>query len=96
MSAIIDFGCAAIGDPACDLVIAWTYLAERAREIFIDTLPLDADTWLRARAWALWKATYALTQMSDISQPDAQMQLRIVREVLAGVGLQSQREGNAA
>lgn len=30
------FGCGgSIGDPACDLVIAWTYLSGKAREIFI-------------------------------------------------------------
>ncbi len=62
LSAVIDFGGVAVGDPACDLVIAWTYLSGRARDIFMQErnlgMDLDADTWLRARAWALWKATY--------------------------------------
>ncbi|WP_162902401.1 aminoglycoside phosphotransferase family protein, partial [Facilibium subflavum] len=35
LSGVIDFGGMAVGDPACDLVIAWTYLTDKAREIFI-------------------------------------------------------------
>ena len=34
----IDFGGTAMGDPACDLVIAWTYLSGKARDIFINTM----------------------------------------------------------
>ena len=64
-SAVIDFGGAAVGDPACDLVIAWTYLKGKAGKIFIDEMNLIPDTWLRARAWALWKATFELCQMAD-------------------------------
>jgi aminoglycoside phosphotransferase (APT) family kinase protein len=65
LSAVIDFGGAAVGDPACDLVIAWTYLSGKAREIFISKMDMDTDTWLRARAWALWKATFELCQIAD-------------------------------
>ncbi|WP_269208673.1 hypothetical protein [Rickettsia rhipicephali] len=42
-----------IGDPACDLVIIWTFLQNEAREIFKEQLALDDDTWARARGWAL-------------------------------------------
>jgi aminoglycoside phosphotransferase (APT) family kinase protein len=65
LSAIIDFGGMSLGDPACDLVIAWTFLQGKARDIFINTMDLDADTWLRAKAWALWKATFELCQIKD-------------------------------
>ena len=50
LSGVIDFGGTAMGDPACDLVIAWTYLSSRARDIFAAEMRLDNDTWLRARA----------------------------------------------
>jgi aminoglycoside phosphotransferase (APT) family kinase protein len=30
LSAVIDFGCSAVGDPACDLSIAWTFFSARA------------------------------------------------------------------
>jgi aminoglycoside phosphotransferase (APT) family kinase protein len=78
LSAVIDFGGAAVGDPACDLVIAWTYLSGKAREIFISDMAMDSDTWLRARAWALWKATFELCQIADKNSPEAQLQKRII------------------
>lgn len=81
LSAIIDFGGMALGDPACDLVIAWTYLKEKAREIFIEEMALDEDTWLRARGWALWKATYELCQIKDKNSAEAFVQKKIVDEL---------------
>jgi len=48
--AVIDFGCMGIGDPACDLVIAWTFFDGKARQIFKNSVGLDPDTWTRARA----------------------------------------------
>jgi aminoglycoside phosphotransferase (APT) family kinase protein len=82
LSAVIDFGGAAVGDPACDLVIAWTYLSGKAREIFISTMDMDSDTWLRARAWALWKATFELCQISDKNSSEAEVQKQIIAEVI--------------
>ena len=82
LSAVIDFGGAAVGDPACDLVIAWTYLSGKAREIFISKMNIDPDTWLRACAWALWKATFELCQIADKNSPEAGLQKRIIVEVI--------------
>ena len=84
LSAVIDFGGAAVGDPACDLVIAWTYLSGKAREIFISEMDMDSDTWLRARAWALWKATFELCQITDKRSHEAEAQKRIIDEVANG------------
>lgn len=84
LSAVIDFGGAAVGDPACDLVIAWTYLSGKARKIFISEMEMDRDTWLRARAWALWKATFELCQITDKNSADALLQKRIIDEVING------------
>ena len=84
LSAVIDFGGTAIGDPACDLVIAWTYLSGKAREVFIYEMDMDEDTWLRARAWALWKATFELCQIADKNSHDAALQKRIIDEVIGG------------
>lgn len=82
LSAVIDFSGAAVGDPACDLVIAWTYLSGKAREIFMSGMNMDPDTWLRARAWALWKATFELCQIADKNSPEADLQKRIIDEVM--------------
>jgi aminoglycoside phosphotransferase (APT) family kinase protein len=56
LSAVIDFGCAAIGDPACDLTMAWTFFTRDSTEQFQRGLGYDRDTWARARGWALWKS----------------------------------------
>lgn len=61
LAAVIDFGACGVGDPACDLAIAWTLLSAASREAFRARIDLDAGTWARGRGWALWKAltTYA-------------------------------------
>jgi aminoglycoside phosphotransferase (APT) family kinase protein len=84
LSAVIDFGGTAVGDPACDLVIAWTYLSGKARETFISEMDMDVDTWLRVGAWALWKATFELCQIADKNSPEADLQKRIIYEVMNG------------
>ncbi|MFF1817667.1 aminoglycoside phosphotransferase family protein [Kribbella sp. NPDC058245] len=56
LSAVIDFGTSGVGDPACDLVIAYTFFTGSSREAFRAAVQQDADTWARARGWALWKA----------------------------------------
>ena len=58
--AVIDFGTCGVGDPACDLVIAWTVLSEAERGVFRDAVALPDDAWARARGWALWKALVTL------------------------------------
>ena len=57
LAGVVDFGCSAYGDPACDLTIAWTFLAGAARDRFITRrLPVEPSAWAPARGWALWKA----------------------------------------
>lgn len=56
LSAVIDFGTSGVGDPACDLVPAWTMFEGEARSAFVAAVGLDDATWSRARGWALWKA----------------------------------------
>ena len=62
LSAVIDFGCSAVGDPACDVVIAWTFFFGDSRAAFRDRLRLDDRTWARGRGWALWKAAITLAK----------------------------------
>ncbi|HWM21359.1 MAG TPA: aminoglycoside phosphotransferase family protein [Ilumatobacteraceae bacterium] len=64
LRAVIDFGCSGVGDPACDLVMAWTFFDDESRVVFRDTLALDEATWSRARGWALWKAVVTVVHAS--------------------------------
>lgn len=68
LAGVIDFGSSAVGDPACDLVIAWTYLDPAVRAVFRDGLALDRDTWNRAKGWALWKALITLDEQPTLAQ----------------------------
>ena len=60
LHAVIDFGCCAVGDPACDLVAAWTIFDAGSADAFRKRLQLDDAAWQRARGWALWKALITL------------------------------------
>ncbi len=82
LSAVIDFGGLAIGDPACDLVITWTLFEGESREIFREMLPLDAGTWARGRAWALWKALIIAAGITQTNAAEGAKCWRIIDEVL--------------
>ena len=82
LKAIIDFGNLGIGDPACDLAIAWTLFKAESREAFRATLPLDTGTWARGRAWTLWKALIVAAGFSSTNAAEAKNPWRIIDEVL--------------
>ncbi|WP_328782664.1 aminoglycoside phosphotransferase family protein [Streptomyces canus] len=64
LSAVIDFGTMAVGDPACDMIAAWQFLDADTRAVFRSVLPVDDATWARGRAWGL---TGALPSRSDLT-----------------------------
>jgi len=68
LSAIIDFGCCAVGDPACDLAIAWTAFDGRSRDVFLSGVGCDPVTRARACGWALWKALVTRRQGSEAAE----------------------------
>ncbi|MER7833432.1 aminoglycoside phosphotransferase family protein [Streptomyces sp. NPDC095602] len=53
LTAVIDFGGLGVGDPACDLMAAWTVLTADTREVFRAAADVDDATWARGRGWAL-------------------------------------------
>ncbi|WP_347977854.1 aminoglycoside phosphotransferase family protein [Microbacterium sp. ProA8] len=61
LAAVIDFGCAGAGDPACDTVFRWTSTQAAAREQFRAGYAVDEATWARGRGWALWKGLIMIT-----------------------------------
>jgi len=83
LAAVIDFGTCGVGDPACDLAIAWTLLTADARQTFRDRLSLDEDSWARGRGWALWKtlATCAHTYQDPEHAEEHASAKRILLEI---------------
>ncbi|WP_454858804.1 phosphotransferase [Promicromonospora soli] len=69
VTAVIDWGTIGIGDPAADLIPAWTQFAgtERAdfRATATDGLTDPDDGWARGRGWMLVEAVIALPYYWD-------------------------------
>jgi len=83
LSAVIDFGGLGIGDPACDLAIAWTLFKGKSREAFRAALPLDTATWARGRGWTLWKALIVYAGLPGTNSLEVENSKRVLEEVLA-------------
>lgn len=83
LAAVIDFGTSGVGDPACDVVLAWTLLSGASRRTFADALELDRDTWARGRGWCLWKALITVAGNRDTDPTAADEARRVLHEVLA-------------
>src|SRR5262249_17307088 len=60
ISGVIDWGAMGVGDPACDVMVAWKLHSAEARDAFRAALPTDDATWERARGWVLSQAVAIL------------------------------------
>jgi aminoglycoside phosphotransferase (APT) family kinase protein len=83
LSAVIDFECAGIGDPAQDLIVAWMLLPAHVRPAFRRAVGVDDVTWLRGRARALSMALGHLRYYTDTNPAMAANARYTIREVLA-------------
>ena len=82
LSAVIDFGMLGVGDPACDLSIAWTLFEGESRAAFRAMLPLDVGTWARGRAWTLWKALIVAAGLTGTNAAESARPWHVIDEVL--------------
>jgi aminoglycoside phosphotransferase (APT) family kinase protein len=80
LSAVLDWGSLCAGDPACDLMIAWSLLTPVRDEFRVAVEPDDA-TWDRARGWALSQAVIALPYYMHTNPP----MVAHARSAIAGV-----------
>lgn len=83
LSAVIDFGQMAVGDPACDLSIAWTFFHDSSRTAFRKALSLDSGTWNRAKAWTLWKALVTTAGATDPGNFESKRSWQILKELIS-------------
>lgn len=83
LTAVIDFGTCGVGDPSCDLALAWTLLTSPARRTFRDRLGVDDASWARGRGWALWKTLSGLAgAVDDGDEAEAASLTRVLDELL--------------
>jgi aminoglycoside phosphotransferase (APT) family kinase protein len=69
ITGVIDWGGLGVGDPACDVMVAWKLFSGEARERFRTALCVDDATWTRSRGWALSQALIALAYYTDETNP---------------------------
>ena len=86
LSAVIDFGAAGIGDPAADVIAAWSVFGRAGREAFRAALGVDDGTWNRARGFALHQAVLIIPYYAETNPGFAASAKRTVTEILAGTG----------
>jgi aminoglycoside phosphotransferase (APT) family kinase protein len=86
LCAVIDFGSAGIGDPAADVIAAWSVFGPAGREAFRGALGVDEGTWNRARGYALHQAAMIIPYYPETNPAFAALAKRIVAQVLADFG----------
>jgi len=84
LSAVLDFGAAGIGDPACDVMAAWGVLPASARDVFRRAIGADDVMWLRGRGWALSQAAIALPYYRETNPGMTASSLHILTELMSG------------
>jgi len=82
VSAVIDFGGLGVGDPACDLIVAWNLFDTDARECLREALRVDDATWARGRGWALSIALIQLPYYHDTNPSLVAISRRTIDAVL--------------
>jgi aminoglycoside phosphotransferase (APT) family kinase protein len=83
LTGVIDWGGVGVGDPACELAVAWNLLPAETRDVFRGALGVDDATWLRGRGWALSIALIQLPYYKDTNPALAASARHVIREVLA-------------
>lgn len=83
LSAVIDFCCLCLGDPAVDLIPAWSVFSGEARTAFRAALDITDAAWERGKGWALSTAIIALPYYVDTNPFMAANARRKLAAVLA-------------
>jgi aminoglycoside phosphotransferase (APT) family kinase protein len=83
LRGVIDFGGLGVGDPACDLIVAWNLLSGESRDAFRTALAVDDATWARGRGWALSIGLIALPYYLHTSPAMVSYARHTIAEALA-------------
>jgi aminoglycoside phosphotransferase (APT) family kinase protein len=83
LCAVIDFGGAGVGDPAADVIAAWSVFSQTGRGVFRGALEVDDGTWNRARGFALHQAALIIPYYGATNPGFVAPAKRTVEEVLA-------------
>ncbi|MGW1151783.1 aminoglycoside phosphotransferase family protein [Streptomyces rubiginosohelvolus] len=82
LTAVIDFGCTGLADPAVDLIAAWYLLTAGARETFREAIAADDAMWTRGRGWALSIALLELAHYRETNPVMARIAAQVIGEIV--------------
>ena len=82
LSGIIDFGSLAVGDPACDLSVAWTFFRGESRDAFLLRCGADQGMVARARGWTLWKGLIVAAGLAETNAIEWERPLLAIENLL--------------
>lgn len=85
LAAVLDFGAVGAGDPAADVVPAWSVFGPAGRAVYRRSLDIDDGTWERARGYALHQAALIVPYYARTNPGFVATAARTVREVVADV-----------
>jgi aminoglycoside phosphotransferase (APT) family kinase protein len=85
LCAVIDFGGIGVGDPAADVIAAWSVFSHTGRGTFRGALDVEEGTWERARGFALHQAAMIIPYYGETNPGFVALARRTVKEVLADI-----------
>ena len=83
LTGVIDFGGLAVGDPACDLMIAWSLFSGESRSAFRAAMAVDDGTWRRGGGHALSQAVMFIPYYLETNPVGVGYARRALDEILA-------------
>lgn len=86
LTGVIDWGGLGVGDPASDLLPAWSFFSSTSRDCYRSTLAVDEATWARGRGWALSVGLIALPYYIDSNPTIVDWARRLIDSVIADQG----------
>ena len=78
-----DSGGVGVGDPAADVIAAWSVFGPSGRGIFRRALDVDDVVWNRARGYALHQAAMIIPYYAETNPGFVAFAERTVQEILA-------------
>ena len=85
LCAVIDFGGVGVGDPAADVIAAWSVFSQTGRGVFRGALDVDDGTWNRARGFALHQAAMIIPYYTETNPGFVALAKRTIEEVLTDI-----------
>jgi aminoglycoside phosphotransferase (APT) family kinase protein len=83
LAAVIDFGSMGVGDPAADVIAAWSVFNPTGRQVFRSALAVDDDLWDRARGYALHQAALIIPYYTGTNPEFVAQAVRTINQILA-------------